>query len=658
MARRHTGSPCADCWDCSPPPADAPTRAEAVGQAMRCAAAPRTGRTRHLARRGRRLRVQPAVDHRHRALAPAAALGSAERPIATRSSFNGEIYNYLELRDELAASYGATFAHRRRRRGDRRRATTTGAPTAVRRLRGMFAFLIWDTAGARAVRRARPVRHQAAVRRRPAPAASRSPARRSACWSWPSGSASTVDIDAARAAALPGAAVRARAGDAAPRRSAGSSRAATLTVRPGERAADHALLPSRRSRVRAVRRRARQSCYRRDHRGARGLGGQAHARRRHGRRVPVRRHRLDRDRGARDAAQPEPDHVHHRLRARGLLGGRRRGRVGRGDRRRGTSSKVVSPSRVDRGAARRSSGTSTTRSPTRRWCRCTSSPARRASTSRWCCPARAPTSCSAATRSTGNRCRCAPFEYLPGRCARPAGQGVHAAARRACAARSLLHRGSLTLEERYYGNARSFRDAQLRAVLPRRSAPEWTHTDVTAPVYAAVARAGIRSARMQHIDLFTWLRGDILVKADKMTMANSLELRVPFLDPEVFAVASRLPLDGRRSPGPPRSSRCAGAGAASCPRTCCTGPSWASRCRSGTGCADELLRLGARHHRATSQADDLVDLGRRARACSTTTATAPIDHSRRLWTVLVFMLWHGIFVEQRITPQIPSPPTR
>src|SRR5690242_21082807 len=46
---------------------------------------------------------------------------------------------------------------------------------------------------------------------------------------------------------------------------------------------------------------------------------------------------------------------------------------------------------------------------------------------------------------------------------------------------------------------------------------------------------------MQHVDLFTWLRGDILVKADKMTMANSLELRVPFLDPEVFAVASTLP---------------------------------------------------------------------------------------------------------------------
>ena len=65
---------------------------------------------------------------------------------------------------------------------------------------------------------------------------------------------------------------------------------------------------------------------------------------------------------------------------------------------------------------------------------------------------------------------------------------------------------------------------------------------MTAAVYAE-SEGWDPVARMQHIDLFTWLRGDILVKADKMTMANSLELRVPFLDPEVFAVASRLPLD-------------------------------------------------------------------------------------------------------------------
>src|SRR5205085_6652119 len=67
------------------------------------------------------------------------------------------------------------------------------------------------------------------------------------------------------------------------------------------------------------------------------------------------------------------------------------------------------------------------------------------------------------------------------------------------------------------------------------------HVDVTADPYAASA-GWDPVARMQHVDLFTWLRGDILVKADKMTMANSLELRVPFLDPEVFRVASAIPL--------------------------------------------------------------------------------------------------------------------
>lgn len=49
------------------------------------------------------------------------------------------------------------------------------------------------------------------------------------------------------------------------------------------------------------------------------------------------------------------------------------------------------------------------------------------------------------------------------------------------------------------------------------------------------------STKMQHIDINTWLVGDILAKADKMTMAHSLELRVPFLDSSVATLASKLP---------------------------------------------------------------------------------------------------------------------
>src|SRR6202007_1752163 len=135
-----------------------------------------------------------------------------------------------------------------------------------------------------------------------------------------------------------------------------------------------------------------------------------------------------------------------------------------------------------------------------------------------------------------------PFDYRPGRGRRAMGK-VSKPLPEGLRGKSLLHRGSLTLEERYYGNARSFSDAQLRDVLPG-FRDDWTHTDVTGSVYAA-STGWDPVARMQHVDLFTWLRGDILVKADKMTMANSLELRVPFLDPEVFAVASRLPSEAK-----------------------------------------------------------------------------------------------------------------
>ena len=49
------------------------------------------------------------------------------------------------------------------------------------------------------------------------------------------------------------------------------------------------------------------------------------------------------------------------------------------------------------------------------------------------------------------------------------------------------------------------------------------------------------STKMQYIDIHTWLPGDILAKADKMTMAHSLELRVPFLDREVARFAATIP---------------------------------------------------------------------------------------------------------------------
>lgn len=243
-----------------------------------------------------------------------------------------------------------------------------------------------------------------------------------------------------------------------------------------------------------------------------------------------------------------------------------------------------------------------------------------------------------------------PFDYLPrplrrsvGKMSKPLPEGMRG--------KSLLHRGSLTLEERYYGNARSFSDAQLRDVLPG-FRDDWTHTDVTAPVYAESA-GWDPVARMQHVDLFTWLRGDILVKADKMTMANSLELRVPFLDPEVFAVASRLPVGAKIT----RTTTKYALRRALEP---IVPPHVLHRPKLGFPVPiRHWLRAGELLEWATatvdaSQAGHLVDIAAVRRMLDEHRAGGS-DHSRRLWTVLIFMLWHAIFVEHSVVPQISEP---
>lgn len=63
---------------------------------------------------------------------------------------------------------------------------------------------------------------------------------------------------------------------------------------------------------------------------------------------------------------------------------------------------------------------------------------------------------------------------------------------------------------------------------------------VTAPIYARV-KGKSELDKKQYLDLNLWLPGDILLKADKMSMASSLELRVPFLDKKVMEQAQSLP---------------------------------------------------------------------------------------------------------------------
>jgi asparagine synthase (glutamine-hydrolysing) len=222
--------------------------------------------------------------------------------------------------------------------------------------------------------------------------------------------------------------------------------------------------------------------------------------------------------------------------------------------------------------------------------------------------------------------------------------------------KDLLRRASIPLEERYYGNARNFSPEEL-ARLMRGHDTDLSHVTVTENLYRQTREAGYDDVTaMQYVDLFTWLRGDILVKADKMTMANSLELRVPFLDPEVFALASTIPL-GQRVPRGSDATKYALRRA----MEQIVPPSILHRRKLGfpVPTADFLagpLHEWARDIVADSQTDEWLD---RAHVGDMLTAlrTAEVPSkriARQVWEVLVFMVWHGIFVEERIRPEIPE----
>jgi asparagine synthase (glutamine-hydrolysing) len=63
---------------------------------------------------------------------------------------------------------------------------------------------------------------------------------------------------------------------------------------------------------------------------------------------------------------------------------------------------------------------------------------------------------------------------------------------------------------------------------------------VTDELFAHVKGAHLLN-QMLYVDTKTWLPDDLLIKADKITMANSLELRVPMLDHKVLEFAASLP---------------------------------------------------------------------------------------------------------------------
>ena len=202
----------------------------------------------------------------------------------------------------------------------------------------------------------------------------------------------------------------------------------------------------------------------------------------------------------------------------------------------------------------------------------------------------------------------------------------------------LVRRGK-RLEERFIGNAYMFTEKERQALLKHPTgapAPE----ALCKPYYDMV-RDKDPVTKMQFVDLNMWMVGDILLKADKMSMANSLELRVPFLDKKIMALAGRIPLKyrvneentkyamrkaalrrmpekwaGKKKLGFPVPTRV-----------------WLKEDKYYNIVKEEFLGENAQKFFHTEKLVKLLDDHKNGKA----------DNSRRVWTVYTFLIWYKQF---------------
>jgi asparagine synthase (glutamine-hydrolysing) len=206
--------------------------------------------------------------------------------------------------------------------------------------------------------------------------------------------------------------------------------------------------------------------------------------------------------------------------------------------------------------------------------------------------------------------------------------------------KSFIERGTTPIEERYYGNARVFTEEE-KAQLLRHYEPGVRHTAVTGPVYAE-AHGLDEVTTMQHVDLSTSLRGSVLVKADRLAMAHGVQLRLPYLDRAVFDVAAALPVELKvphRSAETKVALRRAVAGLVPdeiAQRKLAFPPPIRAWLKAELhDWAAELID--------SSETGELLDLDV-VRRLLEAHRKKDADHSRQLWAILMFCLWHGIFV--------------
>lgn len=203
-------------------------------------------------------------------------------------------------------------------------------------------------------------------------------------------------------------------------------------------------------------------------------------------------------------------------------------------------------------------------------------------------------------------------------------------------------RGSKPVEQRFIGNALIFSKSEREAVL-KNPTGKYSPTTLTAPFYDKIRHLD-DITKMQYIDLHFWLIGDILLKADKMSMANSIEVRVPFLDKEVFAIASKIPVNYKVNQAATKYAFRMAANNILPDNT-------SNRRKLGFPVPIRIWLKEDKYYNIVKKAfssenaekffktDKLTDILERHKQ-------GKADYSRKIWTIYMFLIWYEIYFEK------------
>ena len=204
---------------------------------------------------------------------------------------------------------------------------------------------------------------------------------------------------------------------------------------------------------------------------------------------------------------------------------------------------------------------------------------------------------------------------------------------------NFLIRRSRDLEERFIGNAYIFSESERKSILSiRTNAPN--ACEITKPYYDQV-KGKDNVTKMQFLDINLWMAGDILLKADKMSMANSLELRVPFLDKKVMALAQRIPKRYRVTKENTKYAMRMAAHRACPPQTAdkkklgfpVPTRVWLKEDKYYNIVRKEFESDNAKKFFRTDMLVSLLDDHRAGK----------YDYSRKIWTVYTFLVWYKVY---------------